>query len=211
LAGFPKDTYYKYQSEWSKENVLHVFPHWNWNQGQSIDVCAYFNNASEVELYLNGKSLGKRSKVGNEHQVKWTVKYKPGTLKAVSRKFGQVVLTQEIKTAGKAERIRLTPDRKKIKADGNDLCFVTVELVDKDGNVLPTANKDLMFTIEGVGKIVGTDNGNENDSSSRKRPERRMNNGKCLVLVQSNGQEGVIKLKAIGARLPKAELEIKTK
>jgi len=86
-----------------------------------------------------------------------------------------------------------------------------VELLDKNGNVLPTADKDLMFTIEGVGNIVGTDNGNENDHTSLKRPERRMYNGKCLVIVQSNGQKGSIKLKAIAARLPKAELEIKTK
>jgi len=211
LAGFPKDIYYMYQSEWTTDNVLHVFPHWNWKKGQTIDVWAYYNNASEVELYLNGKSLGKRSKVGDDLHVMWTVKYEPGTLRAVSRKNGQVVLTQEIKTAGKADKIRLTPDRKKIKADGKDLIFVTVELVDKDGNVLPTADKDMMFSIDGAGSIVGTDNGNQNDHVCLKNPERRMYNGKCLVIVQSNGEEGVIKLKAHGARLPKAVLEIKTK
>ena len=164
-----------------------------------------------MELYLNDKSLGKRSKVGDDLHVMWTVKYEPGTLRAVSRKNGQVVLTQEITTAGKADKIRLTPDRKKIKADGKDLIFVTVELVDKDGNVLPTADKDMMFSINGPGTIVGTDNGNQNDHVSLKSPERRMYNGKCLVIVQSNGEDGVIKLKAQGARLPKAVLEIKTK
>jgi len=211
LAGFPKDIYYMYQSEWTKKDVLHVFPHWNWKKGQTIDVWAYYNNASEVELYLNGKSLGKRSKVGDELHVMWTVKYEPGTLKAVSRSYGSVVLTEEIKTAGKADKIRLTSDRKKIKADGKDLCFVTVELLDKDGNVLPTADKDMMFSIDGVGFIAGTDNGNQNDHVSLKNPQRRMYNGKCLVIVQSNGKEGTIKLKVTGARLPKAELEIKTK
>jgi len=210
LAGFPKDVYYMYQSEWTKKDVLHIFPHWNWKKGQTIDVWAYYNNASEVELYLNGKSLGKRNKVGDELHVMWTVKYEPGTLKAVSRRYGSVVLTKEIKTAGKAAKIRLTPDRKKIKADGKDLCFVTVELLDKDGNVLPTADKDMMFSIDGVGFIAGTDNGNQNDHVSLKNPQRRMYNGKCLVIVQSNGKAGTIKLKAIGARLPDAELEFKT-
>lgn len=211
LAGFPKDVYYMYQSEWTKKDVLHIFPHWNWQKGQTVDIWAYYNNADEVELYLNDKSLGKRRKVGAELHVQWAVHYEPGTLKAVSRKFGQVVLTKEIKTAGKAVAIRMTPDRKKINADGKDLCFVTVELVDKDGNVLPTADKDMLFSIDGVGFIAGTDNGNQNDHVSLKNPQRRMYNGKCLVIVQSNGKAGSIKLKAIGARLPLAELEIKTK
>jgi beta-galactosidase len=211
LAGFPKDVYYMYQSEWSKSDVLHLFPHWNWTKGQTIDVWAYYNHADEVELFLNDKSLGKRSKVGDELHVQWSVVYEPGTLKAVSRKLGSVVMTQEIKTAGKADRIRMTPDRKKIKADGKDLCFVTVELVDKDDNVLPTADKDLMFSIDGVGTIAGTDNGNPNDHTSLKQPERRMYNGKCLVILQSNGKSGSIKLKAVGARMPDAVLEIKTK
>lgn len=211
LAGFPKDVYYMYQSEWTKKDVLHIFPHWNWEKGQTVDIWAYYNNADEVELYLNDKSLGKRRKVGEELHVQWAVNYEPGTLKAVSRKFGQVVLTKEIKTAGKAVKIRMTPDRKKIDADGKDLCFVTVELEDKDGNILPTADKDILFSIEGVGTIAGTDNGNQNDHVSLKNPHRRMYNGKCLAIVQSNGQEGTIKLKAMGARLPDAVLEIKTK
>ncbi len=211
MAGFPKDVYYMYQSEWTKKDVLHLFPHWNWEKGQTVDIWAYYNNADEVELYLNDKSLGKRRKVGDELHVKWAVHYEPGTLKAVSRKFGQVVLTKEIKTAGKAEQIRLTPDRKKINADGKDLCFVTVELVDKDGNVLPNADKDILFSIDGVGNIVGTDNGNQNDHVSLKNPQRRMYNGKCLVIIQNNGKKGNITLKAVAARLPKAVLEIKTK
>jgi beta-galactosidase len=211
LAGFPKDIYYMYQSEWTDKDVLHVFPHWNWKKGQTVDVLVYYNHASEVELYLNGKSLGKKYKVGDELHVVWSVKYEPGTLKAVSRKDNMMVLTKEIKTAGKAVSIRLTPDRKKIKADGKDLCYITAELLDKDGNALPTAHETVMFSIKGEGTMVGTDNGNEFDHISLKNPERQLYNGKCVVIVQSTKTSGTIKLKALAGRLPNAELEVKTK
>jgi beta-galactosidase len=211
LAGFPKDIYYMYQSEWTKKDVLHVFPHWNWKKGERIDVWAYYNNADEVELYLNDESLGVKSKIGDDLHVMWSVKFKPGTLKAVSRKKGHVVLVKEIKTAGEAVAIKLTPDRKKIDADGKDLCYVTVELVDKDGNVLPTAHDDVLFSIKGEGSIVGTDNGNPNDHKSLKLPERQLFNGKCVVILQSTKNQGDIKLKAYVGRLKTAELEIKTK
>jgi beta-galactosidase len=92
LAGFSKDVYYMYQSEWTNKPVLHLLPHWNWETGKTIDVWAYYNNADEVELYLNGKSLGIRKKAGDDLHVMWRVKYEPGTLKAVSRKNGKTVL-----------------------------------------------------------------------------------------------------------------------
>jgi beta-galactosidase len=129
LAGFPKDVYYMYQSEWTTKDVLYIFPHWNWKAGQTVDVWAYYNNADEVELYLNGQSLGKRSKAGDDLHVMWRVKYESGTLKAVSRKNGKEVLTREIKTAGEPVSIRMKADRSAIKADGKDLSFVTVELI----------------------------------------------------------------------------------
>ncbi|MFT3751455.1 MAG: DUF4982 domain-containing protein [Paludibacter sp.] len=112
--------------------MLHIFPHWNWKKGQTVDVWAYYNHADEVELYLNGVSLGKRSKQGDDMHVMWRVNYEPGTLKAVSRKAGKEVLTREIKTAGNPVAVRLTPDRATIKADGKDLSFVTAELLDKE-------------------------------------------------------------------------------
>ncbi|MGH7237279.1 MAG: glycoside hydrolase family 2 TIM barrel-domain containing protein, partial [Candidatus Saccharimonadales bacterium] len=107
LAGFPKDVYYMYQSEWTNKPVLHIFPYWNWTPGQLIDIWAYYNNADEVELYLNGKSLGIKKKTGDDLHVMWRVKYEPGTLKAVSRKDGKVVLTREIHTAGAPAKIEL--------------------------------------------------------------------------------------------------------
>lgn len=211
LAGFPKDVFYLYKSEWTKENVLHIFPHWNWKVGETIDIWAYYNNADEVELYLNGASLGKRVKKGDEMHVVWRVHYFPGTLKAVSRKAGKEVMTTEVKTAEKPVSIRLTADRNKIKADGRDLSFVTVELVDEDGVASPLANQLVKFSVVGEGDIVGTDNGNQNDHVSLKKPERNLFYGKCLAIVQNRGKAGVITLKAEVEGLPTQTIEIEVK
>jgi Beta-galactosidase/beta-glucuronidase len=208
LAGFPKDVYYLYQSEWTDKDVLHVFPHWNWKAGETVDVWAYYNHADEVELFLNGVSLGKRSKQNDDMHVMWRVPYVPGTLKAVSRKGGKVILNKEIKTAGEAVSIRLTPDRSTIAADGKDLSFVTVELLDKDGNICPLANQLVKFTLEGEGNIAGTDNGDQNDHISLKKPERHLFYGKCLVIVQSGAKAGTINLKASVDGLPAQKVAI---
>jgi len=211
MAGFPKDIYYMYQSEWTTKDVLHIFPHWNWNPGQVVDVWAYYNNADEVELYLNGKSLGKKSKIGDALHVWWRVPFVPGTLKAVSRKNGKEVLTREIKTTGSAACIRLTADRPKINADGKDLSFITVEVLDKDGNVVPNANQMVYFSITGECNIVGTDNGNQNDHASLKLPERHLFNGKCLVILQSTKKSGKAVLKATIDGLSDQVIKIKTR
>src|SRR5205814_986584 len=116
LAGFPKDVYYMYQSVWTNQPVLHIFPHWNWKPGDTVDVWAYYNNADEVELFLNDKSQGVRKKQADEYHVMWRLPYVPGTLKAVSRKNGKTVLTKTIRTAGAAARISLQADRSSIKA-----------------------------------------------------------------------------------------------
>jgi len=211
LAGFPKDVYYMYQSEWTTKDVLYIFPHWNWKTGQTVDVWAYYNNADEVELYLNGQSLGKRSKAGDDLHVMWRVKYEPGTLKAVSRKDGKEVLSKEIKTAGDPVSIRMKDDRSVISDDGKDLSFVTVELLDKDGNASPLADKLVKFTIEGEGAIVGTDNGDQNDHVSLKKPDRHLFYGKCLAIVQTNGKAGNIILKASVEGMPAQEITIVSK
>ena len=211
LAGFPKDVYYMYQSEWTTKDVLYIFPHWNWEAGKTVDVWAYYNNADEVELYLNGQSLGKRSKVGEDLHVMWRIPYTPGTLKAVSRKAGKDVLTKEIKTVGQPVSIRLKADRSTITADGQDLSFVTVELLDKDGNASPVADQLVKFTIEGEGAIVGTDNGDQNDHVSLKKPERHLFFGKCLAIVQTNGKAGSITLKASVEGLPTQQIVITSK
>ena len=210
LAGFPKDVYYMYQSEWSDKVVLHVLPHWNWNKGDTIDVWVYYNHADEVELLLNGKSLGRKSKPEDVFHVSWRVPFQKGTLQAVSYKDGKQVLTTEVKTAGAPVAIRLTADRQAIKADNKDLSFVTAEVLDADGNVVPTAGNFMRFSVDGPGAIVGTDNGDSTDPNSLKKPERKLFNGKALVVIQSNKTAGVVKLKAESENLRGAELEIRT-
>ena len=211
LAGFPKDVYYMYQSEWTDKTVLHLFPHWNWQDGQPVDVWAYYNNADEVELFLNGESLGRKSKTGDELHVCWRVPFQKGTLKAVSYKDGKEVMTQEIKTAGDPVSIRLTADRQTIHADGKDLSFVTVEALDKEGNVVPVAENKINFNVEGAGFIAGTDNGNPIDGVSLKRPDRNLFNGKALVVVQAGKKQGTITLKAKSENLGETSLAITVK
>ncbi|MCC8153954.1 MAG: DUF4982 domain-containing protein, partial [Tannerellaceae bacterium] len=194
LAGFPKDVYYMYQSEWTDKPVLHLFPHWNWSPGQMIDLWAYYNQADEVELFINGVSQGVQSKTDDRLHVCWRVQFTPGTIKAVSRKNGVEVLSREIHTAGEATSLVLTPDRQTIQADGRDLSFITVEVKDKAGNLVPDANQLIRFTVEGEGFIVGTDNGDQNDSVSLKTPQRNAFFGKVLVVVQNTGKKGQIYL-----------------
>jgi len=209
LAGFPKDVYYMYQSEWSNRKVLHVFPHWNWQPGQVVDIWAYYNQADEVELFLNNKSLGVKSKTNDDLHVWWRIPFEPGVLKAVSRKAGNTVLTKEICTVGEPESIRLTADRSTIIPDGKDLSFITVEILDKNGNIVPTANHSIRFTLDGDGMIVGTDNGDPTDHISLNQPERRLFNGKALVVVKSGKKKGKLKLSATCEGLKTAELNIK--
>ncbi len=196
LAGFPKDVYYMYQSEWTDKDVLHLFPHWNWEDGQTIDLWAYYNNADEVELFINGQSQGIRKKGEDDFHVSWRVTYQPGTVKAVSRRNGQTVLTREIHTAGEPARIRLTADRTGINSDGTDLSFVTIEILDKDGNLCPNADNLVKFDIDGAGFIAGVDNGSQTSLESFKAPQRHAFYGKCLVIIQNNGRTGDIRLKA---------------
>ena len=209
LAGIPKDVYYMYQSEWTDTPVLHLFPHWNWKEGEPVDVWAYYNQADEVELFLNGQSLGAKSKPDDVFHVCWRVPFMPGTLKAVSRKNGKEVLTCEIHTAGEPARIVLLPDRSALHADGTDLSFVTVEIQDKDGNLVPDANNLIRFTVEGDGFIAGTDNGDQNDPVSLKKPERHAFYGKAMAVVQNTGKAGSIRLKATAEGLPDAMVEIR--
>ncbi|MEP0366420.1 MAG: beta-galactosidase GalB [Cyclobacteriaceae bacterium] len=211
LAGFPKDAYYMYQSEWSAEPMLHVFPHWNWQDGQAIDVWAYYNNADEVELFLNGEPLGAKSKERDDLHVWWRLTYEPGTLVAVSRKDGKEILRKEIKTAGNPAKINLTADRSTISADGYDLSFITVDILDDDGTLTPNADNLIEFEISGPGKIVGTDNGYQASWESFKSNNRKAWKGKCLVIVQSTKEAGEIKLNAKSEGLAKQEIILITK
>ena len=190
LAGFPKDIYYMYQSEWTNKPVLHLFPHWNWLPGQEIDMWCYYNNADEVELYVNGKSQGVRRKADSHvYHVSWRVKYEPGEVKVVARKaavkngYPEIVATQTIKTAGQPDHLRLTTDYK-----GKTTTFVNVEVVDKDGNLCPWAENQVFFEATGGLEIIGVDNGSQFSMERFKDTKRKAFMGKCMVAVSGKGE-----------------------
>jgi beta-galactosidase len=211
LAGFPKDAYYMYQSEWTDKPVLHILPHWNWEPGKTVEVWAYYNNADEVELFLNGKSLGKRNKEGDDLHVMWKVDYKPGSLKAISRKNGKLVLEKEVKTAGAPSQIQLVADRSNINADGKDLSFVTVKILDANGNLVPNADNMVQFKIEGNGFITGVDNGFQASLEPFKANYRKAYNGLCLAIIRATEKKGTIKLTATSVGLKSTSITINTK
>lgn len=209
LAGFPKDVYYMYQSEWSTKPVLHIFPHWNWKAGELVDVWAYYNDADEVELFLNTRSLGTRKKNDTTLHVIWRVPFEAGTLKAVSRKNGKIVLTKEIRTAGKPDRIELTADKTVLGSNGNDLSFVTVRILDKLGNLIPYADNLIDFSIRGNGILAGTDNGYQADTISLKSSKRKCWKGMALAIIQSTTKKGNITLTATSAGLRPTSITIR--
>jgi beta-galactosidase len=190
--------------------VLHIYPHWNWKPGEPVDVWAYFN-AEEVELFLNGKSLGTKRKSGDDLHVSWRVPFEAGTLKAVSRSKGKVVLTREIHTAGPAAKIILVPDRKIIKADGSDLSFVTVKVVDAQGTVLPNADHLVEFQLSGEGTIAGVDNGNQISHEPFKANHRKAFHGLAMAIIQSKDKASRITLKATSAGLTQASVTIEAR
>ena len=195
LAGFPKDPFYLYQSVWTEQPMLHLLPHWNWTPGESIDVWAY-TNADEVELFLNGKSLGVKRKPEPVSHLMWRVAYAPGTLRAVARKSGRVWVTAEVKTAGAPARVALVPDRARIRADGEDLSFVTVRVEDRAGVEVPTAEPLIRFRVSGPARIVGVDNGDQISHTSFQAKQVRLFNGRAVVIIRSNGRPGTATLTA---------------
>jgi beta-galactosidase len=210
LAGFPKDAYYMYQSEWTHKPVLHVFPHWNWKQGDTVDIWSY-TNCEEVELFLNGVSMGAQKKTDDKLHLVWRLPYTPGTLKAIGRTEGKEILTQEIKTAGTPAKIVLKADRSTIVADGKDLSFVTVKVLDAQGTLVPHADNLIHFNISGEGKIVGVDNGLQTSPESFKVNYRKAFNGLCLAVIQSNENAGKITLTATSNGLKESTIVIDSK
>jgi beta-galactosidase len=211
LAGFPKDVYYLYQSVFTSKPVLHLYPHWNWKRGDTVDVVAYYNNADNVELFLNGKSLGKQSKQGDDLHVKWRVPFAPGTLKAVSTKNGKPVLTEEVKTAGEPYKLVLKADRNTIAADGKDLSFVEVNIIDKNGVLVPNANNLVRFSLNGPAFIAGVDSGDPVSMESFKGNQHTALNGKALCILQSNGKKGNVTLTATADGIQSQTIQVITK
>jgi beta-galactosidase len=195
LAGFPKDVYYFYQSEWTDKDVLHLFPHWNWNPGQTVDVWA-FTNCDEAELFLNGNTLGRQSRGENDFNLVWRVPFEEGALLAVGYRNGTEIMRREIHTAGEPAALMLAPDRSDIRADGTDLSFITVTVVDENNNPVPHAGNIVNFSVEGPGIIAGVDNGSQTSMEPFKADYRKAYNSKCLVVVKAGKEKGEIKLTA---------------
>jgi len=198
LAGFPKDPFYLYQSVWTEQPMLHLLPHWNWTPGDTIDVWAY-TNADAVELFLNGTSLGTKRKPEPVSHLMWRVAYTPGTLRAVSRKEGRVWANAEVRTAGTPVRVALAPDRARLRANGDDLSFVTVTVQDRAGALVPTAEPLIRFRLSGRdARIVGVDNGDQTSHTSFKANQVRLFNGKALVIIRAGTRPGTVTLTAAG-------------
>jgi beta-galactosidase len=210
LCGFPKDSYYFYKSQWTGEPMVHLLPHWNWKEGQQIDVLAY-TNCDEVKLYLNGQFLETKKLADTPKlSLRWKVPLRAGVLKAEGYKNGKLVATDVVKTAGDVAKIELLPDRSTISANGKDLSFITVKITDENGTLVPDADNLVHFELEGEGKIVGVGNGNPMSLEPAKGRERRAFSGMCQVIVQSTGNAGDIKLKASSLGLADAAVLIKT-
>ena len=232
LAGIPKDRYYLYRSHWNKDvETLHILPHWNWEgrEGEVTPVFVYTNYPS-AELFINGKSQGKRTKdltvtidnskcdsVGSttfkrqqRYRLMWMdTKYEPGTVKVVAYDVnGKAVAEKEIHTAGKPYAIKLEADRTKIAADGKDLSFVTVSVVDKDGNLCPLADNEIKFKVKGKGYYRAGANGNPASLESFQKPQMKVFSGMMTAIVSSTEEAGEIVLEASSKGLKTAKLEI---
>ena len=215
LAGFKKDRFYLYQSRWRPDlRMAHILPHWNWpgREGEVTPVHVY-TSGDEAELFLNGKSLGRKKKAALEYRLRWDdVKYAPGELKVVAYKNGKKWATDVVKTTGAATKLTLAADRSTIVADGKDLSFVTVTVADKQGQLVPRSKQQIKFEIEGPGEIVATDNGDPTSFESFQAPERRAFNGLALVIVRAKAdQSGKIKLTAKSAGLLSGGVTIRAK
>ena len=219
LCGIPKDRYYLYKSYWKpEETTVHILPHWNWEGGKVEKVPVFvYTNGDCAELFLNGKSVGKKCKNPNSgkaierFRLMWNdVTYQPGELKAVAYKEGVVIGEEILKTAGEPARIRLTPDRSTIHADGMDLSYILVEAVDKEGNVCPLASNKIELSIIGPGHIAGVGNGNPQSFDPFQANYVNLFYGKAMIIIGSDSQKGEVKITATSNGLTNEMKLIKT-
>ncbi|MGG1554003.1 beta-galactosidase GalB [Paenibacillus ferrarius] len=216
LCGLPKDRYYLYKSQWSMEPVLHLLPHWNWpgREGEYIPVHCY-TSYSQAELFLNGISLGVSRKstdsLYERYRLRWEkVPYEPGTIRVVAYdNDGNEAMSHEVHTAGAPARILLEPDRSGIQADGHDLSFITVSIVDERGRRCPTASEKVSFTIQGAGELAAIDNGDPTSTTSFRSDSICTFSGQCMVIVRSlAGQPGTLRITAASGALQAATADI---
>jgi beta-galactosidase len=232
LCGFPKDSYYFYQSQWTPKPMVHLLPHWNWKgkEGTIIQVMAY-TNCDSVELFLNGKSYGIKSldfpRQGNARgwdtyattpvytstadlHLIWDVPYTPGVLSAVGKKNGKIAYKEEIHTTGEPEAIRLSFDKNSLDADQYDVSHLKIEIIDKNGYVVPDADNLIQVKVNGAGKLIGLDNGHPLDITPMKENQRKTFNGLALAVIQSAEKTGDIQVEVSAPNLKTASAKIKT-
>jgi beta-galactosidase len=230
LVGFPDDGYYFYQSRWTDEPMIHLFPHWNWpgREGQVIPVLAY-TNCDAVELYLNGRFIGEKRiefpRQGTsggwngyarprvfpttaDLHLSWDVPYEPGVLRAIGKRAGEVVATQEVRTAGAPAALRLSVDRAEILSGVRDVAHVEVEVVDAHGVVVPMSNDLVRFTVEGPARLLAVGNGDPTDHSSYQASKRRAFHGLLLAVIQSTDTTGQVRVSAQADGLKPASIDI---
>ena len=212
LCGFPKDRFYIYQARWRPNlPMAHILPHWNWAEriGQITPVHVY-TSGDEAELFLNGKSLGRKKRGEFEYRLRWDdVVYQPGELKAVAYKNGKIWAQDVVKTTGEAANISMQADRANIKADGTDLSFITVKINDRNNMQVPRSHNRIKFEISGAGEIIATDNGDATDLESFQNKSRKAFNGMALVIVRSiKGKSGKITVKAVSDNLKSSQITI---
>jgi beta-galactosidase len=220
LAGLPKDRYYLYRSRWNtKDQTLHLLPHWNWEgrEGETTPVFVYTSYDS-AELFVNGKSMGIQRKHRNgtlqeRYRLMWMdVKYQPGTVKVVAfGKDGKQAAQKEMVTAGKPYKLLLEPDKTTISADGEDISFVTVSVVDKEGNLCPTAAEQLSFSVKGAGTYRAACNGDATSLELFHLPTMKTFSGKLVVLVQATNRVGDIELSVNSKSLEAGKVVIQAK
>jgi beta-galactosidase len=230
-CGFPKDSYYFYQSQWTTAPMLHLLPHWNWqgHEGAVIPVTCY-TNCDTVELFVNGKSWGVKGyefpregmertygnypprarelRTTGDLHLSWDVPYEPGTLRALGRKGGKVVAVEEVSTTGEPFALHLSADRQQLTADARDIAHVRVEVRDAQGRIVPEADSAISFSIEGAGRLIGVDNGDPMSHESYRAAQRRAFHGLCLALVQSTARGGHIRIAASCPELQPATLQL---
>jgi len=195
-CGFPKDTYYYFQSWWTEKPVLHVFPHWNWLglEGKQIAV-RVLTNLDRVELIHNGRSLGSKA-VQKDTHLQWDVVYEPGAIEARGFKNEELVMASRRETTGKPAKLAIHADRKVLSADGEDLAFFTIEVQDSEGRIVPTTDNEITFRVTGPGRLKGVGNGDPTSHESDIGSTRKAFSGLCLAIVQVKKDAGQIQIEA---------------
>jgi beta-galactosidase len=215
LAGFPKDRFYIYQARWRPDlRMAHILPHWTWPErlGQVTPVHVY-SSGDEAELFLNGRSLGRRKKKKLEYRFQWNdVVYEPGVLEVVVKKGGKKWVSAVTRTAGPAAKLTLTADRKVLRADGRDLGFLTTTVVDRKGTPVPRRGDLVRFAVSGPGAVVAVDNGDPTSFESFQATERRVFNGLALAVVRTvAGKRGSVSVRAEAEGLAPASITLTTR